>query len=59
VPASIGAILLAEGSIPGRGVMPPEACVPATDFLYEIFTRRNLAELTGWAEEEPAATLAG
>jgi lysine 6-dehydrogenase len=54
IPASIVTIMLAEGAIAGTGVLPPEACVPATDLLYEIFERRNVSELNGWVEEGPA-----
>jgi saccharopine dehydrogenase-like NADP-dependent oxidoreductase len=60
IPASIGACMLAEGAVRGAGVRPPEACLDATDFLYEIFTRRHVAELNGWVEEarEPVAARA-
>jgi saccharopine dehydrogenase (NAD+, L-lysine-forming) len=55
VPASIGASMLVEGGIRGKGVLPPEACVDATEFLYQITTRRNVAKLNGWSTEEPWA----
>lgn len=53
IPASIGAAMLVEGGIRGEGVLPPEACVDATEFLYQILTRRNVAKLNGWSEEGP------
>jgi saccharopine dehydrogenase (NAD+, L-lysine-forming) len=53
IPAAIGACMLAEGAVRGAGVRPPEACLDATDFLYELFTRRHVAELNGWVEEAP------
>jgi saccharopine dehydrogenase (NAD+, L-lysine-forming) len=51
IPASIGAIMLSEGKITAKGVVPPEQCVEADDFLYEILTRRNVAKLNGWVED--------
>jgi saccharopine dehydrogenase-like NADP-dependent oxidoreductase len=51
IPASIGAIMLAEGKITAKGVAPPEQCIEADDFLYEILTRRNVAKLNGWVED--------
>jgi saccharopine dehydrogenase (NAD+, L-lysine-forming) len=51
IPASIGAIMLLQGTIQKKGAMPPEQCIEADDFLYEILTRRNLATLNGWIED--------
>lgn len=51
IPASIGAIMLAQGKIKAHGVLPPEECIEPTDFLYEILHRRNVAKLNGWVEE--------
>jgi saccharopine dehydrogenase-like NADP-dependent oxidoreductase len=51
IPASIGAIMLARGDIELKGVLPPEACIHAHDFIYEIVTRRNVAKLNGWIED--------
>jgi lysine 6-dehydrogenase len=53
IPAAIGAAMIAERKIEGAGVLPPEACVDPTEFLYQIFTRRNVAKLNGWSEEQP------
>jgi saccharopine dehydrogenase-like NADP-dependent oxidoreductase len=52
IPASIGAMMLVEGKVPGKGVRPPEDCIDAREFLYEIFQRRDVAELNGWVEDE-------
>ena len=51
IPASIGAIMLVQGGIKGKGVLPPEACVDPMDFIYEIVDRRNVAKLNGWIED--------
>jgi len=51
VPASIGAIMVAQGKIHLRGSMPPEVCIEPHDFLYEVLDRRNLAKLNGWVED--------
>jgi lysine 6-dehydrogenase len=52
IPASIGALLLVDGKVNAKGVLPPEQCVDPNDFLYEILTRRNVAHLNGWVDEE-------
>jgi len=51
VPASIGAIMIAQGKIHLTGAMPPEVCIEPHDFLYEVLDRRNLAKLNGWIED--------
>ncbi|MGA1977902.1 MAG: saccharopine dehydrogenase NADP-binding domain-containing protein [Bacteroidales bacterium] len=51
IPASIGAIMIAQGKINLTGAMPPEKGIDAHDFLYEILDRRNLAKLNGWVED--------
>lgn len=51
IPASIGAIMLSQGRIRARGVLSPEQCIEADDFLYEILTRRDVAKLNGWVED--------
>ena len=51
IPASIGALMLAEGKVSARGVLPPEQCLDPNDFLFEILTRRNVAHLNGWVDE--------
>lgn len=56
IPAAIGAAMIAEGRLGGAGVLPPEACVDAAEFLHQLFSRRNVANLNGWAEEEPWIT---
>jgi saccharopine dehydrogenase (NAD+, L-lysine-forming) len=33
IPAAMGAILMVQGKVEGRGVLPPEACVNPIDFL--------------------------
>jgi saccharopine dehydrogenase (NAD+, L-lysine-forming) len=33
IPAAIGAILLQQGKVTGTGVLPPEACIDASEFL--------------------------
>jgi saccharopine dehydrogenase-like NADP-dependent oxidoreductase len=53
IPASIGAAMLVEGRVEGTGVLCPEAAIDANEFLYEIFTRRDVAKLNGWAEDMP------
>lgn len=53
IPAAIGAGMLAEGGISGTGVLPPEACVDPTEFLYQLYTRREVGELNGWVRPEP------
>jgi saccharopine dehydrogenase (NAD+, L-lysine-forming) len=51
IPASIGAIMLAQGKITAKGVLQPELCIDSDDFLYEILTRRNVAKLNGWIDD--------
>jgi saccharopine dehydrogenase (NAD+, L-lysine-forming) len=51
VPASIGAQMILQGLVTERGVRPPEECIDHEEFLYQLFERRNLAELRGWVEE--------
>lgn len=51
IPASIGAIMLLQGKITAKGVIPPEACIEPNDFLFEILDRRNVAKLNGWIKE--------
>ena len=52
LPAAAGAIMVAQGKVPAKGVQPPEACLDATEFLYELFNRRNAGQLNGWVEDE-------
>ena len=33
IPAAVGVLLMAQGKIDERGVLPPEACVKPTDFV--------------------------
>ncbi|HEX9007019.1 MAG TPA: saccharopine dehydrogenase NADP-binding domain-containing protein [Bacteroidota bacterium] len=51
IPASVGALMLLEGKISRRGVLPPEECIDPDDFLYEMLNRRNVSTLNGWVEE--------
>jgi saccharopine dehydrogenase-like NADP-dependent oxidoreductase len=51
IPAAIGALMIARGSLKAKGALPPEACIDAQEFLYEILDRRKLADLNGWTEE--------
>jgi lysine 6-dehydrogenase len=51
IPAAIGAVMLLNGRVAAKGVLPPEQCVDATDFIYEIITRRNVSKLNGWVED--------
>jgi saccharopine dehydrogenase-like NADP-dependent oxidoreductase len=53
VAASVGAAMLAEGQVRGSGIVCPETAIDAHDFLYEIFTRRDVAKLDDWTEDEP------
>jgi saccharopine dehydrogenase-like NADP-dependent oxidoreductase len=53
IPASIGAAMLAGGKVEGAGVLCPEAAIDAHEFLYEVFTRRDVAKLNGWMEDAP------
>ena len=53
IPAAVGAAMLAKGRIEGAGVLCPEAAIEAHEFLYELFTRRDVAKLNGWAEDVP------
>lgn len=42
IPAAIGTMLMQRGRVQGKGVLPPEACVPPTEFLslaLEIFAK--------------------
>lgn len=52
IPAAAGAIMLAQGKIRGMGVQPPESCLDAAEFLYELFHRRHAGQLNGWVEDE-------
>ena len=51
IPASIGAIMLAQGKIDVKGVLPPEDCIEPNDFIFEMLNRRNVAKLNGWIED--------
>jgi saccharopine dehydrogenase (NAD+, L-lysine-forming) len=51
IPASIGAIMLAQGKVTAKGVLPPELCIDTDDFIYEMLTRRNVAKLNGWIDD--------
>ncbi len=51
IPAAIGALMLLNGRVAAKGVLPPEQCLDATDFIYEIITRRNVSRLNGWVED--------
>jgi saccharopine dehydrogenase (NAD+, L-lysine-forming) len=33
IPAAMGAILMQQGKVQGKGVLPPEACLNAFEFL--------------------------
>jgi len=46
--ASIGALMLAQGAIDKRGVLPPEDCIDPDAFLHELFDRRGVAKLDRW-----------
>jgi hypothetical protein len=50
--------MLATGRIEGTGVLCPEAAIDAHEFLYELFTRRDVAKLNGWAEDVPEVQVA-
>jgi saccharopine dehydrogenase (NAD+, L-lysine-forming) len=58
IPAAVGAVMLATGRIEGTGVLCPEAAIDAHEFLYELFTRRDVAKLNGWAEDVPEVQVA-
>jgi saccharopine dehydrogenase-like NADP-dependent oxidoreductase len=58
IPAAIGVILLLEGRVTARGVLPPEDCLDPNEFLYELFHRRNAGKLNGWVDEAVSAPLA-
>jgi saccharopine dehydrogenase (NAD+, L-lysine-forming) len=51
IPAAIGAIMLLNGEIDSKGVLPPEECIDPNLFIYEMVNRRNVAKLNGWIEE--------
>jgi saccharopine dehydrogenase-like NADP-dependent oxidoreductase len=53
IPAAVGAVMVATGRLEGTGVLCPEAAIDAHEFLYELFTRRDVAKLNGWAEDVP------
>jgi saccharopine dehydrogenase (NAD+, L-lysine-forming) len=53
IPAAMGAILMQQGKVQGKGVLPPEACLNAFEFLgmaMKFFARD--AATKGTAEEE-------
>lgn len=52
-PTSITAILLAQGAITARGVLPPEACVPGDRLIAEL-ARRGVHITTRRFEGSPA-----
>ena len=53
IPAAVGAIMLNRGLIKNTGVMPPEACISAIDFLkttsevYDLTGKSSTKESTG------------
>jgi len=49
IPAAVGAIMMNRGLIKNTGVMPPEACVSAIDFLK---TTNEVYDLTGNKSED-------
>jgi saccharopine dehydrogenase (NAD+, L-lysine-forming) len=56
IPASIGAGMIVSGGVEGKGVLPPEACIDPDEFIYELYTRRDVGELNGWVEPMPAVS---
>ncbi len=46
IPLSIGAILIAQGKVSHRGVLPPEVCLPPYEF-FEALAQRGI-----WVEEQ-------
>jgi saccharopine dehydrogenase (NAD+, L-lysine-forming) len=53
IPAAMGAILMQQGKVQGKGILPPEACLNAFEFLgmaMKFFARD--AATKGTAEEE-------
>jgi saccharopine dehydrogenase (NAD+, L-lysine-forming) len=53
IPAAMGAILMQQGKVQGKGILPPEACLNAFEFLgmaMKFFARDAAAK--GTAEEE-------
>ena len=53
IPAAMGAILMQQGKVQGKGVLPPEACLNAFEFLgmaMKFFARDAASK--GTAEEE-------
>ncbi len=42
IPAAMGGILMQQGKIPEKGVMPPEACIDPNDFIQLISTVMKL-----------------
>lgn len=52
IPAAIGATMLIEGGISGVGVLPPEACIDTDEFIYQLYTRRDVGVLNGRVEAD-------
>jgi len=44
IPAAVGAILLAEGKLKGKGVLPPEACVDSKEFIKVVKPLMDMTE---------------
>ena len=44
IPAAVGAILLADGKLKGKGVLPPEACVDPKEFVNVVKPLMDMTE---------------
>jgi saccharopine dehydrogenase (NAD+, L-lysine-forming) len=47
IPAAVGAILLADGKLKGKGILPPEACVDPKEFIDVVKPLMDMTEQTG------------
>jgi len=47
IPAAVGAILLADGKLKGKGILPPEACVDPKEFIDVVKPLMDMTEKTG------------
>ena len=52
IPAAVGAILLADGKLKGKGILPPEACVDPKEFIDVVKPLMDMTEQTGGKSPE-------
>lgn len=50
ISASVGAIMMAQGDVKKKGVLPPETCIDPDAFLFELTEVRHVGHVHMWTE---------